>query len=768
MAGYTPLKICGHTSGLIREREEFLLPNDACPTLENAFVWRERIKRKQGFQLLGRLRRSLTAQAQANTNFAPNTSYVIADILSTHRVAAVPETYAELQQKTVVLTVDALGTPVVFTDNGLGGWIRTSGVAYNINTSSSTINYATGAISLVWTTIPSNKTVSAAYSYYPALPTMGLRTRERNNITQEQLIAFDTKYSYIYTSGWQEFISGTTWSGTDYNFFWSTNFWTEIATDRKLFWATNFSGISGDPIRYTNGTTWTSFAPTINAAGDKLNGALIMLPYRSRMVALHTLEGPTLLGSTENFQRIRWAAIGDPTGVGNTNAWRDDIRGQGGVIDIPTSDAITCAGFVRDNLTIYCESSTWQLKYTGQSIAPFQIEKVNTELGARSTFSAVQFDTSLVGVGDKGVIECDSFKSNRIDSKIVDLVFLFSNLSDGPKRIHGIRDFAQRLAYWTFPLAKNGVVYPDRCLVYNYENQSWAIRTDCFTCLGTFQAQTSKTWADLPYPWSTQNYPWITRAAYFPSIVAGNQQGYIVVLDSQVQNDASLSITAITGDPTLATVLTIPNHNLQTDMVVEVEGIIAGDYFDGLNYSTTNPVVFGIEKIDVDNIGLYTYNAASGYFDIPRVDGVGSYLGCGKVSIRDNFRIVSKKFNAIDEGQKVQLGYVDVLTDVTDNGAMTLKVYQDYRDQPSNVDPDNPDAPVFDGFFNATVPTTNSSLSIASPSKSWQRAVCPTRANFVQIEWTLSNAQMAGVEQEADVNIDAQIVWLRNAGRHTI
>src|SRR5690606_33289823 len=235
-------------------------------------------------------------------------------------------------------------------------------------------------------------------------------------------------------------------------------------TNFKLFWVTNNTGqfgVNADPVRITDGTTWVDFFPSTWSQIDATNfltNFLCMLPFRGRMVTFNTWEGPTAAGSIHYRQRIRWSTIGNPfipyaAGPPATGSWRDDVRGQGGFLDIPTSEDIVSVGFVRDNLVIYCERSTWQLRYTGRSISPFQIEKVNSELGTQSTFSAIQFDTSLVGMGDKGVVECDSYKSDRIDIKIPDFVFQFNTINDGLSRCQGVRDFINRLAFWTVPLA---------------------------------------------------------------------------------------------------------------------------------------------------------------------------------------------------------------------------------------------------------------------------------------------------------------------------
>lgn len=757
MSGYAPLYISGNQTGLVQNRQNFLIPNDAYPTLENAYIFREQIRRKQAYQLLGRLRRVLTGQALGNLT-AGSFSGNIISILSLG-------SSSEIQVGSVVLS-DGANT---FTDNS-------HGVLVGAPAGSGTINYVTGAVTI--TGGNGNSALTAAFNYYPNLPVMGLRTRDLNASNSEMTVAWDTKYAYNFSaSGWVEFIPGTTWSSglpnANSNFFWTTNYWVD-KNNVKIFWATNDSGTTGDPIRYTNGVgngtgAWIDFAPQIDAAVNRLQQCLIMVPFRARLIAFNTLEGATLGTSTSFSNRIRWAAIGNPfadvssivTAV-NANAWRDDIRGQGGYLNVPTNEDIIAVGFVRDNLVIYCENSTWQLRYTGRTISPFQIEKVNTELGASSTFSAVQFDTSLVGIGDKGVVECDSVKSQRIDIKIPDLVMEhFNNNNNGQKRVYGIRDFLLRTAYWTYPESDNNGTFPDRRLVYNYENDSWAIFTDSLTCLGTFQPVSSRTWAnptgstpDVKLQWKEANFAWGNKPSAILSIIGGNQQGYVEYLDQQTTNDASLTITAITGNTTTPTQITSVNHNMQTGYVISINQIPTGTPFS----SSLNGNIFGIVVNSANTFLLMVYNPSTGQFSSPQLDAPAAYIGGGQISVRDNFMVTSKQFNFMEQGQNIQIGYIDILANTSEASAITLNTFVNYNDDTAVNEQADP-------FFNTIIPTSASSLQSQNGNKTMQRVYCPTRGNFITLQYTLSNAQMNGLEQENDVQIDSQIVWQRPAGR---
>lgn len=873
MTAYQPLRIAGNKVGLVQNRQQFLLADDAYVKLINAVIFREQIKRRNGLSFLGRLERLLEDQSLGDTiatgvpfnlwtllnrsgtitnitNAIPGqattganhllqdgqfvtlagvggmtevndltfqitvtgaNTFTIGVDTSAYGVYTVGGTWQTNNFSTEIYRVLKIGTVVitmpggiVFTDQGDG--TLTSPTPGN----SGVINYQTGDITLTTTAGAGTSTVT--FSYFPMMPSMGINLRELQNSSNDQTVFFDQKYAYIFNqplNAFLEFIPGTVWNkrNADYkstDFFWSTNYWVSstpifTTTNRKLFWVTNntgFYGAQADPPRITDGVTWVDwytkpssvFTPKpwtqIDATNFLVNW-LAMLPFRGRMVTFNTWEG-TNDSSAQNYSnRIRWSTIGNPfvsysAGPPATGSWRSDIRGQGGFLDIPTSEDIISVGFVRDNLVIYCERSTWQLRYTGRSIAPFQIERVNSELGAQGPFASVQFDTSLMTIGDKGIVNCDSYKSERIDIKIPDFVFDIVAIQDSGFRVHGVRDFINRLAYWTIPLVdgydarvpRSDRVFPNTRLVYNYENDSWATFTDTLTTLGTYQPQSGRTWLNTKIPWIKCNFSWLSSQPQgIPSIVGGTQHGYIEYLTEEVTtNDPTLYISGITpGSPTS---ITCYNHNLTSETVIEISDIPAGSPYDNLNGK-----VFGVYVLDEDTFQLYTYSTQSREFSIPQVDAsAGAYIGGGQIRVRDNFSIVSKKFNFIDQGKSIQLGFIDILLEGTtpDNpGAITMKIYNDYNmNEASNVLPQNEQynySPIADPdtFFNSTVPTYPSALSSKIGTKFWQRVICPTRANFLTIEYTFSNAQLAGSEQSKEVQIDCQILWIRPAGKIT-
>jgi len=225
---YQPFYISSfeNDSGLDQYYESFLIPEKAFPTLEDAFAWRGRVRRRDGFAFLGRLRR-LISQVSITTTDGTAT-YSNPDILSSFRP---DEPNAEIVPKAVVGLVIVIarggGDQSVYNDVGGGSVVYVSGT-YTI--SSGTINYVTGELILNFTVPPAaGKTVDISTAYYPGLPVMGLPTLETRSINDEKLIAFDQFYAYIFDTSSGLFkelpaTTPTTWNGNNSDFFWSINY----------------------------------------------------------------------------------------------------------------------------------------------------------------------------------------------------------------------------------------------------------------------------------------------------------------------------------------------------------------------------------------------------------------------------------------------------------------------------------------------------------------------------------------------------------------
>src|SRR5260221_1474869 len=289
MTAYTPLYVKGNKTGLVQSREDFILPDDAYPQLENAYVWRERILRKNAYQLLDRLRRCYTVApyfflpgSPWTLNLLVQTGYVTAannanpgkittksphnlvngnNVYITGIVGAVGYnntvfaiTVVDSLNFTVGVNAAAFGAyvsggfyfsnqPLTTTEPNaqlepgsviitLGGITFTDDGMGNLVSvtpgNSGTINYQTGVVVLTTTAVPGT-VANVTFCYFPTLPVMGIRQRDLSPITNEMTVFFDTTYAYNFTaSAFVEFIPGTTWSRA------------LPQADPNFFWSTNY------------------------------------------------------------------------------------------------------------------------------------------------------------------------------------------------------------------------------------------------------------------------------------------------------------------------------------------------------------------------------------------------------------------------------------------------------------------------------------------------------------------------------------------------
>jgi hypothetical protein len=642
-----------------------------------------------------------------------------------------------------IFTVNALGAPA--------NMIRTgTTVTAEFNTTTGFFNFAGAAPNTI-------------VFFYPAEPIMGLTLYEQGAIIEHDAYAFDTQFSYLYSGGsWNR--SGTTvWHGNNHRFFWSSNYEGANASTVYLF-VTNFNavkngavGVNDDPMYYFDGTTWTAFYPQFLVAGNRVNSARIIIPFKDRLVLLNTIESDAAHANNLHYPaRCRYSHNGSPLPTVASSWLEHNQTGWDGAgwIDAATDEEIISAEFIKDRLIVYFEKSTWELAYTGNQIQPFVWQKINTELGSDATFSSVPFDKTILTIGQSGIHACSGANVERIDSKIPNQIFNIRSDNNGIERIAGIRDYYTEMVYWTFPQYGSNAfsdVYPNKVLVYNYKNDSWAINDDCITALGYFEQQDDITWQLASFLWSDTTYTWTSGVtqADFRQILAGNQEGYIFMLLPDVTRNAPVMQVTDAVRVGNELHLTIVDHTLEeNDCILLENGFSAGPVL--FEYDR---FIFPVSIVDANTVSLG---------DIPLTL---TYLGGATAARVSNIRIKSKQWNPyINTGEEVQLNKIDFCVAKTEYGEITV----DYFPSSSNI------SLITDGVSSGAILGNNILETRPYPgddleqtqNRLWHTVYFQGEGNCIQILITFNQDQITinGVALE-DFQLEGLILYTSKSGR---
>ena len=254
-------------SGLQRNVKPFMITDEAFASLNNAYAWRGRIRKRFGSRWLGntqqltrlRINVGTTDNTGALSGIVPGASGAIGQMFSIG---------------SNLFTVNAVGTPANLLINGTA--------------TTATFNTSTGAF------VFAGSTPTTDVYFYPALPVMGMATYQNALIDDEPLIAFDTQYAYQYIGGWER-IAGevtpgaATWTGDNSQFFWFSTWAGVDASDYALF-VTNFNENEPNFMRFLFNNNWDNFQPLVSA-GIYMNAARILVPFKNRLLAFNIWEG---------------------------------------------------------------------------------------------------------------------------------------------------------------------------------------------------------------------------------------------------------------------------------------------------------------------------------------------------------------------------------------------------------------------------------------------------------------------------------------------
>lgn len=621
--------------GLQTNVRPWLLPENAFAQLNNAYVFRGRVRKRFGSYLTNSTLDEEEAQLQSRLSIPLTGGAGIGTTDGAGNAAGV-----------VNGTVFKIGQMFSIGSEIYTVW-QANGAMLSTGSGSGTYNTATGAY-----TFAGAPALTQIY-FFPSEPVMGLITYQTDNLNDEPTYAFDTQFAYQFSGGRWIRLGGAIWTGSNSQFFWGAT-WRGSQADDNILYVTNYN--QPDNIKIWDGTTWSTINPIFNAANDTIESARIIVPFKDRLVLLNVIEQIGVNPPRTFPNRCRFSQNGDPLEVTpGQEAWLEDVPGKGGYIDAPTIEQIVTAQFLKDRLIVYFETSTWELVYTGNEILPFRWQQLNTELGAESTFSHIPFDKVVVGVGNVGVHQCNGSNVERIDEKIPDYVFDIINENNGPERVYGIRDYKTECLYWTVP-TEVGTTYPNQILLYNYRNATWATNDDSITAFGYFQNTSNRTWATTDSTWEVLLESWNsgTTIAKFPQIIGGNQEGFVFIVDpDESRNAASLQITNLTIALGVVT-LYIRDHNLQVGDFITIENA------QGI---TTDRLIYQIRTVvDANQVTIEDSAGIS-----------GTYLGGGtsaRVSVID---IYTKQYNFyIDQARNAQIQKIDFHVDRTAAGEISV------------------------------------------------------------------------------------------------
>ncbi len=544
----------------------------------------------------------------------------------------------------------------------------------------------------------------------------------------------------------------------------------------------------GNPTTPTlqTGKGWVNFAPPLSqsnfsiadlpAAQYYLVGARMIVPFKDRLLFIGPVVQTSSAGSQKYLQdTVIYSQNGTPyytasfTGdpalattvfheilvpadqTATATAYWEDQTGFGGFQTAGIDQPITSSSNNEDVLIFGFTTLQARFIYTGNDVVPFNFFVINSELGTGSTFSTINLDKGVMTRGERGFVIASQVEARRFDLEIPDQVFQLKLTENGSERVCSQRDFINEWVYFTYPVNSITYKFPNQTLQYNYRDDSWAIFYECYTTYGSFRKVTGLTWATIGNPvtgyarWDAWDDAWNAGESTLlqPEVIAGNQQGFVLIRATGTDEEPSLYIQNITGS-----IVTSPDHCLNNEDYIMISGAI------GTISTEVNDKIFSVSQ------------ATQNTFVLNPLIGSGTYVGGGLITRMYVPYIQTKQFPAAwGMAKKTRIGVQRYLLTKTDTAQITLLIFLSQNDQsPYNEGPILPspgslnDSLIYSTVLYTCPESTNLGLTPANinlnmvtasqQSQIWHRINTSLIGDTVQLGFTLSDAQMREVDEE--------------------
>lgn len=632
------------TTGLFQYLDSWVKPQDAFDLLENAYVYRGSLYKRNGTVLY------------PGGGFLRYCDNELADTGDGGSVYSGTLSNIPLYAGTVIVTVLTSGGFETYTDDGLGNLTGSLFGTGNIDYTTGIWDINTGA-----NTVAVGDPIMIEYTYAPTQlvtpinnPIMGIKNFINQTDNTKTLVVLDTRRASVYNNTtlmfdpiccmeqpiwisngvntgtatatfpaldqdlgftniapYSVFITDGTNTiqddgtggflhngnalpdGTNFANTMAVNYTTGIVTLRLVApsaagttYTASF-GTTGDYFTgdYTNFFNATNWKPTDQATGylyltnnvDRVTtfdgNCLSRLPYS--ILYLHYLAGindiettldvkvyknsllfirPTLVGSSApEAQTIRSSAPFVPQNMVT------DVTGNGAATVAPTGDWIFAAQFLRDQLVVFFQESTWLFRFQFSVLEPFRWDKVNDSRNTNAPYGSIGYDLRATSMGSKGLIYCDGNNVDRYDLAIIDQFLDIEPKAFG--QCFGQRYDTLNQSWMLYPSvgdASGGNVQltSSRVFVYNFLEDTWAIYVLPLSCLGLGFTTTDLTWADFApgassdaagSTWEDWDFAWLAyqNIALQPALLGGDEFGFVYQLNVTNTDNGAFIITNI-------------------------------------------------------------------------------------------------------------------------------------------------------------------------------------------------------------------------------
>lgn len=714
-------------SGIETNLKPWQTTEDAVETLENAYVFRGRIKKKPGFSPLGndRFKSQLKIKLGRTESNGFFTHSLVGHTLKPGQ---------KFQIGKEIFTIPQFGLSDKFV---------------NLLKTGTSVSPVIDLIATQFTV--SQAAASTDVFYHPTYQIMGIARREYGQNSVVETLVFDTEYSYRYKteSGWIRFDDKKKFETGSTDFFSFADFYGDS------FEETFFYVVNGNPeneISYLEETsyTWKKFKPWLggdNTEKNYLYTGKIIKVFADRLFVFNTFEGDKDGSNLVNYPfRIRCSPVAKRASTDSVagDMWKVGEAGSA-IIEIPTREKITAVEIIRENLMVFCEKSIWKIV----SLAPptdkdetgeFLLKRVNQDFGAESINSLITLEENIVGLSNLGFFITDSVSVKRIDEKIPKEFERVDRENDGMKKVFSLRDVKNKLIYWGFP---ENSKFPNKMFCWNYEYDSWAVFDFSFTAMGFFDEFESLTWSDVDShfsTWANWNMPWNAFEAQKKDlqIIVGNQQGFVFSLNygtSQHSEELDVESVDISNQE-----IRIIDHNLKS-----------GDWVYFINQDfpqieKMSKVIFiNDSTIKLDNIKLE-----------------GTYAGKTFAKRVPKINIVTKDYMfGANAGKDFQMPYVDFLFSDTTFGEVIIRVKINSGDELK-------EAEGVQLGSNIIKMRKEGELGEFTQDIRWKRFFLHTYQSSLQFIITLSDEQMKDLAiASSDMELHAMLFYVNLEGRLT-